>query len=122
MKLHTGEIIWTFPDTDVEAYAKMIRNEGFNVTITKNYILVGEERIIGSFDSVALGRLIKLKRLAKGVSRITMAEDIRVAQETVFNWEIGRTKPQRANLDAIKKYLNITEGELKECLIQKQSI
>ena len=122
MKLHTGEKIWTFPDTDVEAYAKMIREEGFQAIITKNYILVGEEKYIGTFDSVALGNLIKTKRLYWGVTRKKMAYHLHITEDTIFNWEIGRTKPQKTNLEAVKKYLGITEGELKECLIQKQSM
>ena len=121
MKLYTGLKIWTFPETDVKAYARMIRSEGFKPIIEKNFILVGEEIYIGTLNSIALGSLIKKKRLAKGISRETLADYIGVARETIFNWEVGRTKPRRCYLEELKSYLNITEGEL-ECLIQKQSM
>ena len=121
MNLYTGLKIWTFPETDVKAYARMIRSEGFKVIVEKNYILVGDEIRIGTIDSIALGNLIKKKRLSKGISRDTLADLLGVSRGTIFNWEIGRTKPQRRNLEEIETILNITEGEL-ECLIQKPSM
>lgn len=119
MKLYTGMKIWIFPETDVRAYVRMIRSEGYKSIVEKNYIIVGEEIIIGTLDSVALGSLIKKKRLEKRISRETLADYLGVARGTIFNWEIGRTKPRRGNLEEIKSYLNISEGELK-CLMLKQ--
>jgi DNA-binding XRE family transcriptional regulator len=52
-----------------------------------------------------LGERIKKWRLEKGLFQRDLAKLIGVDEMTIVNWEKGRTKPTKKNLDGIKAIL-----------------
>ena len=111
-----GDRIKTFPDTDVEAYLRCFRQQGYKCTLEDNYIVIGQ-KVKWKYDSKKLGELIYSKRRAKKITRGQFAEMMQVTPNAVFSWEIGRFAPREYYLKDIVKFLDITEEELKECRI-----
>ena len=110
-----GMIIKTFTETDVSAYARMIRDSGYKPIIRSDYIRVGAKLDNGKIDTKMLGNLIYTKRKAKKLKRDDLSKMICIRTETIFNWELGRTMPQKSVLEDLMNILDITEGEIKEC-------
>ncbi len=52
-----------------------------------------------------LGEHIKKCRLERGLFRRDLAKRIGVNEMTIVNWEKGRTKPTKKNLERIKEIL-----------------
>ncbi len=119
MNLFEGMIIWTFPDTDIKAYKRVIEESGFRAIVGHNYIQVGKSYSKEKMDSNEFGKFLIKKRRAKDITRQDLSLKIGVSQATIFDWEIGRRLPRDYNLKKLKELLDISEGELK-CLIKKQ--
>ena len=120
MELYEGMKIKIFPDTEVEGYVHMIRDYGFNTHIKKDYIIVGKP-LADKYDADLLGDLFYEKRRAKKMSKAALSEKIGVHKVTIADWEMGRRKPNKYNLNQMKIALDITEGELEKCLTRRLS-
>ena len=116
MCLYENERIKVFPDTDVEAYIRYFRNQGYLCQLEGDELVIGK-RVRLTYKSTKLGKLIYDKRNAKQIPRGKFADMLGVTVDTVFKWEIGQRKPFDYNLNHIIEILEITEEELKECQI-----
>lgn len=114
--LEEGMKIKIFPETNVSSYIDMIHSLGFNCKKKAEYILITGTRK-RDWDKEKLGRLIRKKRKALHIDREELAKKTKVHEQTVFNWEVGRTVPVPYNINEIKKILDINEEELEECRI-----
>jgi len=110
-----GMIIKTFPDTDVPAYARMIRSHGYKPIIRRDYIRVGGKIDDGKIDRLKFGNLIFHKRRLKKLKRDDLSRMLCIRTETIFNWELGRTMPKKSVVEDLMIILDITEGEISEC-------
>ena len=104
MNLKTGDVIKIFPDTDVDAYVRAIRDEGFYHTLKKDCIVVGKQFKILTEKKYFMS-VVKYARVHKGLSRSELAKLCGVTEHTVFNWETGYTLPK--NIDKVKEILEI---------------
>lgn len=120
MILKEGMVIHTFPDTDSEAYVRMIREYGFRAEIYKDHIRVGKPLRFRKLDTVKLSNLIRQKRMLKKMTMTDLANKLQTRVETVLGWEMGRSIPRNDFLDDLIIILDITEGELEECRTIKQ--
>lgn len=111
-----GERIKLFPDTDTKSYERWIRSEGYECEIKGEYIIV-LTRVNRKYSSVLLGELIRKKRKIKGISREGLANMLLVNKETVFGWEIGRTLPNKYNMNNLIDCLDLSERDLDKCVI-----
>jgi len=59
------------------------------------------------YPDQTLGDLIKKWRLEKGVFQKNLAKMIGVSEMTIVNWEKGRTKPTKKNLERIKEIFGV---------------
>lgn len=116
MLLQENERIKIFPDTDVDAYIRYFRNEGYSCKVEGNEIVIGK-KIRLTYGSTKLGKLIYNKRNEKKISRGEFAEKLGVSVDSVFKWEIGQRKPFDYNLNNIVEILDITERDLERCRI-----
>ena len=101
MKFETGDKIKVFPNTDVNTYANMIREEGFRCEREGEYLIVGER--YEDLEMAVLPSTIKYARRIKGISQAQLAEMCEVTKQTVSNWEYGYTVPRE--LDKVKEIL-----------------
>lgn len=62
--------------------------------------------------SYAMGRLIRKKRIAAGLTQAQVAKAINVAQPAVSSWEKGKTAPTLANVVRLVDLLSISDEEL----------
>ncbi len=93
MEINTGDRIKVFEDTDVEAYINYIEIEkGFEAELYGDYIIVGEPYVKHIDTSYA--KQIKFFRKLRNMSREELAEACLVTEQTVWNWELGRTIPR----------------------------
>lgn len=119
MNLYEGLIIWTFPDTDIRAYKRVIEESGFRAIVEKDFIRVGKPYLPNKIDYAKFGKLLTTKRREKNITRQDLSLKLGVSQDTIFEWEIGRRFPKEENMEKLKQLLGITKGDM-ECLIKKQ--
>ena len=120
MTLKEGMVIHIFPDTNADAYVRMIREYGYRAEVYKDHIRVGKPLKTRKYDTVKLGRLIRNKRKLQKKSVLDLAEQLQTCTETVHRWEMGRSRPRRDFLEDMIIILDITEGELEECRTMNQ--
>lgn len=120
MTLNEGMLIHIFPDTDAEAYVRMIREYGYRADVYRDHIRVGKPLKFRKLDTVKLSNLIRQKRMLKKMTMTDLANKLATRTETVFGWEMGRSIPRNDFLDDLIIILDITEGELEECRIMNQ--
>lgn len=96
-----GDKIKIFPDTCVPAYVEFIHAEGFRCKIYRDHLLVGEP-FHKPIDRRKTGRTITQIRRKNNMSRDDMALAIGVRHETIWNWEIGRSLPDKFNQEKLK--------------------
>ncbi|MBO5839780.1 MAG: helix-turn-helix transcriptional regulator [Bacteroidales bacterium] len=113
--LYEGEIIKIYPETDVRAYKNWIMDEGFMCKVYFDHIKVGPRFKHKKFEPGELAGLIRKKRNVKGWNRYKLARVMGVREDTVFNWEIGRTQPKPERLEELMKVLEISHDELERC-------
>lgn len=116
MLLQENERIKVFPETDVDAYIRYFRNQGYSCKLEGNELVIGK-KIRLTYDSIKLGELIHSKRNARKITRGQFADMLGVTVIAVFKWEIGQRKPYDYNLNNIIRILEISEEELKKCRI-----
>ena len=117
MELKTGMQIKIFPETDAEAYTRMINDYGFKAHVYRDHITVGPPRKTPKLDTQKLGELIKRKRKSADLTRAQLADWLEIKEKNIFEWEIGRKQPRRDVMRDLKIILNIKEEELNECRI-----
>ena len=59
-----------------------------------------------------LNEKLKQLRNARRISQKEFAQAMRVSQQTVASWEVGRTEPSNAALKTIADYFNVTADYL----------
>ena len=119
MKFRIGEKIKIFPETDRESYARMIHDEGYRCTVHRNCIVI-EGRLKEQIDDVEFGRRLRMARKAKGIKRKDMSAIMKVAESSIFEWEVGRRHPKDKNLKLFCKLVDLDPQELKEsCRIKE---
>lgn len=102
MTFFTGEKIKIFPNTNVSAYMRAIKEEGFEVEREDDYIIVGTKlKHLQEVD--VLPSTIRYARKRKGLTRKQLADMCEVTKQTVMNWEYGYTTPRE--LDRVKEIL-----------------
>ena len=111
-----GEKIKIFPDTDRKSYERWIHREGYDFETKGDYIIV-LSRFNRKYSSKLLGEMIRKKRMMKGISREALSNMIGVNMDTEFNWEIGRTLPNKYNMNILIDVLNLQERDLDKCVI-----
>lgn len=99
--IYEGLVIHTFKDTDIDAYVRMIRDEGFSCYIRTNYLVVGKQ-IYKPVDKEERARKLRQARRMNGLTRKEVSEKINVKEETIRSWELGRTYPKEKNLKKLR--------------------
>lgn len=117
MELRTGMKIKIFPETDAEAYVRMIKEHGYTATIYRDHITIGMRRKTNELDKEKLARLIRTKRRAAGKTREEVAAELHTVTKNIFEWEIGTKQPKKENLEKLIKILYIEEEEVEKCRI-----
>ena len=92
-----GMIIKTFPDTDVHAYVRWIRENGFKADIYRDYIRVGKRRR-NDIDRNEMARLIRTSRKARKLTREELSIRLGVSVDSVYAWEKGERIPRLSTL------------------------
>jgi DNA-binding XRE family transcriptional regulator len=54
-----------------------------------------------------LGESIKKWRLEREIFQVDLAKMVGVSEMTIVNWEKGKTKPTKKNLEALRKLLGV---------------
>jgi transcriptional regulator with XRE-family HTH domain len=62
---------------------------------------------VSLYPNRTLGDRIKKWRLEQGFLQRDLAKIIGVSEMTIVNWEKGRTKPTKKNLEGLQKLLGI---------------
>lgn len=120
MKFRKGQQIRIFKDTDTEAYARWIHDEGYNYKVGSEYITILGLRK-RTIDPLKLARTLRIARKKKGIRREDLCEAIGVKYETLFWWEIGRSKPRADNLEKYCGYVGLNVKDvIKECQIEEE--
>ena len=101
--IESGMKIKIFPDTNIEAYCRMIRDMGFNCHATSHYIFVDERR--STEKQRTYGERIRKARLRYGFTREEVAEEIGTSLRNVIEWESGYRTPPKVYMDRIKELL-----------------
>ena len=57
------------------------------------------------YPDQTLGERIKKWRLERGLFQVDLAKKVGVSEMTIVNWEKGRTKPIKQNLERLEKIL-----------------
>lgn len=120
MTLREGMLIHIFPDTDAEAYVRMLREYGYRAEVYKDHIRVGKPLKFRKLDTVKLSSLIRRKRMLKKMTMTDLANKLQTRVDTVLGWEMGRSIPRKDFLDDLSIILDITEGEIEECRTMNQ--
>lgn len=102
--MFTGEMIKVFPDTDIQAYTRMIHEAGFHSSLEGEYLIVGNPLVMASEEQRrALGRKITAQMKEKGYSREQLANELGVKLYTVWDWQLGRNSPNEYNREKLRK-------------------
>lgn len=112
--MYQGMMIKTFPDTDVEAYRRYIKDCGYSSSVHKDYIKVGKPLKVNALDSGKLGKILKKVRTYKKLDRKTAAERIGISEDTIYKWELGMRTPNNENLTKYCEILGIDKIELMD--------
>lgn len=110
--MYQGMTIKIFPDTDVDAYRRYIKDCGYSSSVHKDYIKVGKPLRFNAIDSVKLGKILKKVRTYKRITRARLSELISVDEDTIYRWETGIRKPTLVNLTKCCEVLGIDREEL----------
>jgi DNA-binding XRE family transcriptional regulator len=60
---------------------------------------------LSHYPDQTLGERIKKWRFERGLFQVDLAKRIGVSEMTIVNWEKGRTKPIKQNLERLEKIL-----------------
>lgn len=101
--LTEGLRIKTYPDTDIDAYVRWIRDEGFRVSVYRDAIVVGQKYKSRQVDVRAYSKELRKRRIAAGFTEITFANALGVSQQSVRDWEAGRRMPSYFNRQIIEE-------------------
>ena len=119
MKFKKGEQIKIFENTDVDAYVRLIRNAGYKYKVGSEYIKVGERNRL-TLDRMKVGRMLRIARKKRGISREALSEAIGVLDKTMFEWERGYRVPCEMNLEKYCAYVGLkVKDVIKECQIEE---
>ena len=120
MTLREGMLIHIFPDTDAEAYVRMIHEYGYRADVYNDHIRVGKPFKAIKLDSAKFGRLIRMKLKKKNMTMMDLADKLQTNLITVRIWASGSRIPRKDFRDDLIVILDITEGEIEECQIINQ--
>lgn len=120
MILREGMVIHTFPDTDTEAYVRMIREYGYRTDVYEDHIRVGKPLKSVKLDAAKFSRLMRRKLKQKNITMLDLANELQTNLMTVRIWVRGIRIPRKDYRDDLITILGITEGELEECQIINQ--
>jgi DNA-binding XRE family transcriptional regulator len=59
------------------------------------------------YPDQTLGESIKKSRLEREIFEVDLAKMVGVSEMTIVNWEKGKTKPTKKNLEALRKLLGV---------------
>jgi DNA-binding XRE family transcriptional regulator len=59
------------------------------------------------YPDQTLGESIKKWRLEREIFQVDLAKMVGVSEMTIVNWEKGKTKPTKKNLEALRKLLGV---------------
>jgi ribosome-binding protein aMBF1 (putative translation factor) len=60
-----------------------------------------------------LGECIKKRRIEQGLFQVDLAKMVGVNEMTIVNWEKGRTKPAKKNLERLEKVSDDSKSPLQ---------
>lgn len=104
--MKTGDRIKIFPETDKRAYIDSIHNNGFNCIVHHDYIEIGSPSK-RQIECNEYAKAIKNARKAKGMTREELAKKLGVHYQTIFNWEIGFSRPNKTNRAELNKIIEL---------------
>ena len=118
MKFKKGEQIRIFENTNVDAYARLIRDAGYKYKVGSEYItIIGRNKIL--LDRMKVGRILRIARKKRGISREALSEAIGVLDKTMFEWERGYRVPCEKNLEKYCAYVGLkVKDVIEECQIE----
>lgn len=109
-----GMIIKIFPDTDIEAYRRYIRECGYSSSVHKDYLKVGKPLNNRGLDPAKLGKILLKLRTYKRLDRQTVAKKIGVSEDAIYVWETGRRVPKDSHLTIYCDILGVDKKELMD--------
>ena len=89
----------------VESYAQRELLSIKNLRLALLGVSPSARRSVFPFLSQTLGDRIRKWRLERGLFQRDLAKKIGVSEMTIVNWEKGRTKPIKQNIEKLEKIL-----------------
>lgn len=96
MEIFEGMEIKIFPETEKEAYIRLIHENGFHCHIKRDRIIVGN-RLRDPVDKAEGAKRIKDARKLNGLTRQQAASRLGISRDTLVDWEMGRRYPNKKN-------------------------
>ena len=96
-----GMEIKVFPDTNIQAYIKMINDEGYDAFYQNNKIYVGKQ--IKSDFAIDLSKA----RKKKNMSIQQMADKLQISYTTLLSYEKDKRTPGKYIMGKIKEFMEV---------------
>lgn len=102
--MNTGDYIKMFPDSDVDAYIRLVESYGFRSSYKNGYIAVGKAYKDPADKKTFAERIIRERKKLK-LDQDEFAEYLGVSKTTIYNWELGNRLPGEYNRQQLKKII-----------------
>ena len=99
----TGDKIKLFTEQEKETYRRLLSSLGFTSYVRGKYIIVGKARRKDFEERRAIGRKITSGMKKLDLSRDELSEKLGVQYYTIWNWQLGKSSPNKANEEKLRK-------------------
>lgn len=109
--MNTGDRIKMFPDSDVDAYMRLVESYGFRSSYKNGYVTVGKAYNDPVDKKTFAERIIRERKKLK-LDQNEFAEYLGVSKTTICNWELGNRLPDEYNRQQLKKIIRFEVEEI----------
>lgn len=113
--IYEGMKIKIFPDTDVDAYVRWIRSQGFKCFVHEEDIRVGSRIREANLNPRLTGEVIKVHMKQNKIRKNDLTRILNVSDTAVFDWMYGRRVPSQYYRQDLLELLKITPEEWERC-------
>lgn len=101
--MKTGDKIRLFTEQKKETYRKLLMSLGFTSYVRGKYIIVGKDKRRNFEERRAIGRKLTSEMKKKNLSRDELSEMLGVQYYTIWNWQLGKSSPNKTNEEKLRK-------------------